>query len=356
MIMKNRRDGKSGKSLESDVREIIADGVLQASANVNIIAALTYWRVGRRIVEEEQGGDERARYGTRLIDELAKSLYPFYGERYSARRLRDYRQFYIQLPDFEIWHSRVPNLTWTHIRQVLPVVSADARYWYLREASREGWSARALARNVGSQYYQRLLHSPKKDAVISEMLEKTAFCPPPSAEMVKSPVVAEFLNLIPNSDFTESDLEKSIIGHIGKFIMELGRGFSFVARQQHIVADGHDYFIDLVFYNYVLKCFFLIDLKTTELTHKDVGQMDMYVRMYDDLKRTDGDNPTIGLLLCTETGKDIVRYSVLNGSKQLFAAKYLTYLPSEEDLRKEIERQKEVFAAQHGTEIDSTTK
>jgi predicted nuclease of restriction endonuclease-like (RecB) superfamily len=334
-------------TLAQEIKEIIDKGVLHAYTTVNAIAALTYWRVGRRIVEEEQNGESRAEYGAHLIEDLAKSLIPVYGDRYSARRLRDYRQFYIQLPDFEIWHSRVPNLSWTHIRQVLPVVNEDARYWYLREASRENWSARTLARNVGSQYYQRLLQSPKKDAVVAEMLEKTSSNPPANAEMVKSPVVAEFLNLGQNTDFTESDLEKSIIGQIGKFIMELGRGFSFVARQQHIVADGHDYFIDLVFYNYVLKCFFLIDLKTSELTHRDVGQMDMYVRMYDDLKRTEGDNPTIGLLLCTETGKDIAKYSVLNGNKQLFAAKYLTYLPSEEELRKEIERQKEIFEAQH---------
>ena len=333
--------------LLSDVRAIIDDGVVKSYAAVNVLAALTYWRVGRRIVEEEQGGANRAEYGTHLIDELSRSLYPVYGDRYSARRLRDFRQFYLQIPDFEIWHSRVPNLTWTHIRQVLPVVSDDARYWYLREASREGWSARTLARNVGSQYYQRLLKSPKKEAVIAEMLAMTAANPPANAEMVKNPVVAEFLNLSTNCDYTESELEKSIIDHIGKFIMELGRGFSFVARQQHMVADGKDYYIDLVFYNFVLKCFFLIDLKTIELTHRDVGQMDMYVRMYDDLKRTEGDNPTIGLLLCSETGKDLAKYSVLNGNKQLFAAKYMTCLPSEEELRKEIERQKEIFLEQH---------
>ena len=333
--------------LLSDVRAIIDDGVVKSYAAVNVLAALTYWRVGRRIVEEDQGGANRAEYGTHLIDELSRSLYPVYGDRYSARRLRDFRQFYQQIPDFEIWHSRVPNLTWTHIRQVVPVVSDDARYWYLREASREGWSARTLARNVGSQYYQRLLKSPKKEAVIAEMLAMTAANPPANAEMVKNPVVAEFLNLSTNCDYTESELEKSIIDHIGKFIMELGRGFSFVARQQHMVADGKDYYIDLVFYNFVLKCFFLIDLKTTELTHRDVGQMDMYVRMYDDLKRTEGDNPTIGLLLCSETGKDLAKYSVLNGNKQLFAAKYMTCLPSEEELRKEIERQKEIFLEQH---------
>lgn len=334
-------------SLITDIKSILEKGIEGAYAAVNVIAALTYWRVGKRIVEEEQSGALRAEYGAHLLEEISQSLFKEYGNRYSARRLRDFRQFFIQIPDFEIWHSRVPNLTWTHIRQVLPVVNEDARYWYLREASREGWSARTLSRNVGSQYYQRLLHSPKKEAVIAEMLQKTAANPPASEEMIKSPVVAEFLNLSSNTDYTESELEKAIIDHIGRFIMELGRGFSFVARQQHISADGKDYFIDLVFYNYVLKCFFLVDLKTTELTHRDVGQMDMYVRMYDDLKRTEGDNPTIGLLLCAETGKDLAKYSILNGNKQLFAAKYMTCLPSEEELRQEIERQKEIFALQH---------
>lgn len=332
----------------NDVRGIIDRGMCIAATNVNQVAAMTYWRVGRRIVEEEQSGARRAEYGKHLIENLSKGLILTYGDRYTPRRLRDYRLFYVQIPDFEIWHSRVPNLSWTHFRQILPVVNEDARYWYLCEASRENWSVRTLSRNIGTQYYHRLLASPKKDAVVAEMLEKSADNPPLVKEMVKSPVVAEFLGLPPNPAYTESDLESAIISHITSFVMELGRGFSFVARQQHIVADGEDYFIDLVFYNFILKCFFLIDLKTGKLTHKDVGQMDMYVRMYDDLKRTEGDNPTIGLVLCTETGKDIARYSVLHGSKQLFAAKYMTCLPTEEELCREIKRQKEIFAVQHG--------
>ena len=334
-------------SLASDVREIIDSGVYSASASVNQIATMTYWRIGRRIVEEIKRGESRAEYGSRIIAELAAELAPKYGSQYSKRNLDYFCQFYRQFPDFEIVNARVHNLTWTHYRLLLGVINDDARYWYMREADRETWSSRTLSRNIGSQYYHRLLASPKKEAVIAEMLEKTAENPPANAELVKSPVVAEFLGLPSNSSFTESELEAAILSHITSFIMELGRGFSFVARQQHIVADGEDYFIDLVFYNYILKCFFLVDLKTRRLTHKDVGQMDMYVRMFDDLKRTEGDNPTIGLVLCTETGKDIARYSVLHGSKQLFAAKYLTYLPSEEELRKEIERQKEIFAAQH---------
>ena len=339
--------GGGTEALCADVTGIIDEGVRSAYASVDQIALMTFWKVGRRIAEEIKSGDERADYGQRVIADLAERLKGRYGGHYSKRNLDYYCQFYRLFPDFEIVNARVHNLRWTHYRALLAVASDDARYWYVREASREGWSARTLQRNIGSQYYQRLLASPKKEAVIAEMTSLTAANPPESAELVKSPVVAEFLNLSGNCDFTESDLEKSIIDHIGRFLMELGRGFSFVARQQHVVADGQDYFIDLVFYNYVLKCFFLVDLKTNALTHRDVGQMDMYVRMYDDLKRTEGDNPTIGLLLCSETGKDIAKYSVLNGNRQLFAAKYLTCIPSEDELRKEIGRQKEIFLAQH---------
>ena len=330
----------------NEVESIIAEGMVQAYASVEQIALLTFWKVGRRISDEIKRGDSRADYGKRVISVLAERLSGLHGGHYSKRNLDYYCQFYRAFPDFEIVNARVHNLRWTHYRALLSVASDDARYWYLREASRENWSARTLARNVGSQYYQRLLQSPKKEAVVAEMLEKTASNPPANDEMLKSPIVAEFLNLTLNSDFTENDLEKAILTHIENFVRELGRGFAFVARQQHIATDCGDFFIDLVFYNYVLKCFFLIDLKTSQVTHQDVGQMDMYVRMYDDLKRTEGDNPTIGLLLCADTSKDIARYSVLHGNKQLFAAKYLTYLPTEEELRREIEREKELYRLQ----------
>jgi len=209
------------------------------------------------------------------------------------------------------------------------------------------WSVRTLDRNVSSQYYFRLLQSPKKEAVIEEMKELTADFQADKLEVIKNPVVAEFLQLPTNPDFTESKLERAILKHLRSFILEMGRGFAFMFEQYHMATSGGDYFIDLVFYNVVLKCYFLIDLKTTRITHQDVGQMDMYVRMFDELKRTEGDNPTIGLLLCAETDEDIARYSVLNGNEQLFAAKYLTYLPTEEELRREIEQQKEFFRLQH---------
>ena len=208
------------------------------------------------------------------------------------------------------------------------------------------WSTRTLHRNIGSQYYFRLLQSAHKEKVIDEMHELTADMQHDKLEFIKNPVVAEFLGLAPNSDFTETELESSIISHLQKFIMEMGKGFAFVGRQQHIRTDMGDFYIDLVFYNYILKCFFLIDLKTGQITHQDVGQMDMYVRMFDHLKRTEGDSPTIGLLLCEDTSRDIARYSVLHGSEQLFQVKYMPYLPSEEELRREIEMQKDIFRQQ----------
>ena len=280
------------------------------------------------------------------INFLSEELTAQYPKGYSPRNLREYRQFYLCFKDLEIWHSRVPNLTWTHYRALLHIVSDDARYWYVQEAAREMWSVRTLARNVGSQYYQRLLQSPKKEAVVAEMLRLTAPLKDDASTFMKNPVVAEFLQLPSNNDFTESELEKAIISHIKSFLLELGRGFAFMYEQYHIATDVGDFFVDLVFYNVVLKCYVLIDLKTQKITHQDVGQLDMYVRMFDDLKRTEGDNPTVGLLLCSETSNDIARYSILNGSKQLFASKYLTYLPTEEELAKEIEQQKEIFLLQ----------
>ena len=231
---------------------------------------------------------------------------------------------------------------------MLRVTDDDARYWYMREAAQEMWSVRTLDRNIASQYYYRLLQSPKKEEVIAEMKRLTAPLQDPR-ELVKSPVVAEFLGLPSNAAFTETELEKAIIHHLKDFLLEFGKGFAFVAEQQHIRTDENDYFIDLVFYNYLLKSFVLIDLKTTRLSYQDVGQMDMYLKMYDELKRTEGDNPTVGIILCSETDGDVVRYSTLAKNDKLFAAKYLTYLPTEEQLKREIEQQKLLFEQQNST-------
>lgn len=285
-----------------------------------------------------------------MIDDLSKELSCFYPKGYSSRDLRNYRQFFLKFNDLQIWYARVPNLSWTHFRSLLRVDDDDARYWYTKEASQEMWSTRTLDRNIGSQYYYRLLQSPKKDKVVAEMKQLTKDYGTPADELIKSPIVAEFLGLPSSPDYSESQIESAILDHIREFIMEMGRGFAFVERQKHIVTDMGDFYIDLVFYNYILKCFFLIDLKTTRISHQDVGQMDMYIRMFDKLMRTDGDNPTIGLLLCSEASEDIARYSVLNGNQQLFASKYLTYLPTKEQLRREIERQKEIFRLQHEKE------
>ena len=329
-----------------DIKKIISAGRAASYSSVNAIIIETYWKIGQRIVEEEQNGNTRAEYGASLIKSLAEKLSLEFGNSYNARNLAYYKKFYLYFPDFSILNACVQNLTWTHFRSVLRENNASARNWYLQEAASEAWSARTLDRNISSQYYQRLLKSQNKLPVIEEMNLLTAPLQKDKFEFIKNPVVAEFLGLSNNSSFTESQLEQSILDHLQKFLMELGKGYAFVARQQHISTDAGDYFIDLVFYNYILKCFVLIDLKTTQISHQDVGQMDMYVRMYDDLKCSEGDNPTIGILLCSETSRDIARYSVLHGNEQLFAAKYLTYLPTQEQLRIEIESQKEIFRLQ----------
>ncbi|MDE6857423.1 MAG: PDDEXK nuclease domain-containing protein [Alistipes sp.] len=329
------------------IKQLVEEARLKSYAAINAVMLDTYWNIGRRIVEHEQHGKSRAGYGTRLLSLLADELTAAYGKGFSSRNLWYYRQFYTLLPDWEKVNTRVQNLTWSHIRSLLRVTNEDARMWYLNEAARQTWSVRTLDRNISSQYYHRLLLSPRKEAVVAEMQSLTAAYEQDKLEFIKNPVVAEFLGLSSNMDFTESKLESAILTHIQKFLMEMGKGYAFVARQQHISTDAGDYFIDLVFYNYILKCFLLIDLKTSQISHQDVGQMDMYVRMYDELRRTEGDNPTIGLILCSETSRDIARYSVLHENPQLFTAKYLTYLPSEEELRKEIEQQKEVFRLQH---------
>ncbi len=283
-----------------------------------------------------------------MLKKLAERLTDEYGanDNYTARDLRNYRQFFLTFNDFPNWYARVPNLSWTHYRSLLRVENAEARMWYVNEANSESWATRTLDRNINSQYYFRLLQSSEKSAVVQEMRDKTLTYQNDKLEFVKNPIVAEFLGFGKKNDFTESKLETAIIDHLQKFIMELGKGYAFVARQQLIRTDLKDYYIDLVFYNYILKFFLLIDLKTTEITHQDIGQMDMYIRMYDKLKCTQGDNPTIGLLLCAETSNDLAQYSVLHNNDQLYAAKYLTYLPKKEELLAEIERQKEFFELQ----------
>lgn len=334
-----------------DIRGIVRKYRVQAANSINISMIHERWEIGRRIVEEDQNGELRAAYGTKLLNVLSDELTLELGKGYTPRNLAYYRLLYIDFPDWEILHTRVQNLTWSHIRTVLGEKTEAGRNWYLKEAADQMWSVKTLERNIGSQYFHRLLSSPRKDEVESEMKRLTSsdeYATISPEQYIKSPMVTEFLGIAKDSNYAESDLESSLITHLQQFLMELGKGYAFVERHQHIVTDAGDYYIDLVFYNYLMKCFVLIDLKTTRISHQDLGQMDMYVRMYDELKRTEGDNPTIGILLCAETSEDIAKYSILNGSKQLFASKYLTYLPSEEELRAEIESQKQLYLLQKG--------
>ena len=331
------------KMLFRDVCSIIEQGRQQAYANVSQIAIATYWNVGRRIVEEEQRGQKRAAYGIRLMKNLSDGLIPIYGRSYSKRNLDYYKKFYLLFPDPEKVNTCVHNLEWSHVRRVLSVTNAEARFWYLENASKGMWSVRELDRNVSSQYFERRLAAqlPANAEELQTTSDKTPL------EYIKNPVVAEFMGFRRNSAYSESELEQALIDNLEKFILELGRGFAFVERQQHIVTQTSDFYIDLVFYNFKMKRFVIFELKTHRLTHQDIGQLDMYVRMYDDLVKGEDDQPTIGVLLCTDTDNTIARYSVLNDSDQLFAAKYMTYMPTEEELRHEIEQQKEFFRLQH---------
>ena len=331
----------------TDIKGIISSGREVAYNAANKAMVLTYWHVGKRIVEQEQAGKERAKYGQSLIEALADELTKEYGKNFSKRNLQYFRKFYLAFSDEQIVNTCVHNLNWSHFRALLRVPDENARLWYMNEAANESWSVRTLDRNISTQYYYRLMQSPKKDAVMNEMLQKTAENQRNKFELLKSPIVAEFLGFKNEDSYIESDLESAILTHIRDFLMEMGKGFAFVARQQHIVTETEDYFIDLVFYNIELKCYVLIDLKMGKITHQDVGQIDMYVRMYDELKCKEGDNPTLGILLCAETDEDIARYSVLHDNDRLFMSKYLTYLPTKEQLKAEIERQKEIFYMQH---------
>ena len=357
---------------------IIIDQAQQlAYRTVNETLIKRNWLLGLRI-QHEVLKDQRAEYGEQVIKILAKKLTDKYGTGFTKTNLYNFIGFYQYWPDFfhaasgkldsevtdDIFHAvsgksleglnifqsltgKYPiRLSWTHYRIILQELTAEGRAWYENEAAKEMWSTRTLQRNVSSQYYHRLLQSQDKAVVHDEMVELTKPLQD-KLEYLKNPVVAEFLGFKNNTNYSESSLEQSIIDHMIPFLMELGKGFAFVDRQKHIHTEKEDYYIDLVFYNYHLRCFVLIDLKTTKLRYQDVGQMDMYVKMYDELARPEGHNPTIGMLLCAETDEDVAHYSVLNNNDQLFAAKYLTYMPTQEELRREIEQQKEFFRLQN---------
>ena len=325
----------------NEIKTILKNARQKAYTAVNSAMVEAYWEIGRRIVEEEQNGKERAEYGKEILQNLSKELTEEFGKGYSYRTLREIRQFYLMFSDFEKWRTVSAKLTWSHFQKVLRVSDEKARIFYLTEAAENMWSVRTLDRNISTLYYDRIVASIDKKIVENEMKEKTKKLQ--AEEFIKNPIVLEFLDLPTNMSYTENELEKALTDDIQKFMMELGKGFAFVERQQHIRTENSDFYIDLVFYNYILKCFVIVELKTGKLTHQDIGQLDMYVRMYDDLKKQENDNSTIGLLLCTDTDSTVIKYSVLNDNKNLFASKYVNYLPSEEELINEIERQKILF-------------
>lgn len=341
-----------------DMQSIIDASQKVAYQAVNIALLRRNWLIGYRIAEEELNGDNRAEYGAGVIKRLSKELTAIYGNGFTKSNLYSFYAFYKTYPKiFQTPSGKFESgLSWSHYAALLQVKDEEARNWYAKEATEQSWSVRTLQRNISSQYYYRLLKSQLKEPVINEMKQITASGQADKLEFIKNPMIAEFLGMSPDGSFTETELEKSIISNLQKFLMELGKGYAFVARQQRIHTEKEDYYIDLVFYNYILKCFVLIDLKTDKITHQDVGQMDMYIRMYDELKRSEDDNPTIGIVLCSDTDEDIAKYSILHGNEQLFASKYKLYLPTEDELRAEIEAQKAMFYLQQEEKTDQSTK
>ena len=361
------------KVFVSDLKSIAGETRRQAYRAADRILVVRNWLIGWRIVEQEQKGKERAGYGKRVLELASQSLTEEYGKGFGLTSVKNMRSFYIKFRNLQIRQALLdefnitqlpirqplpdesvipfyPNVSWLHYERLMRVEDEVARMWYLKETARTQWDYRTLQRNISSQYYQRLLQTPDqlRHEVSNEMNRLTADFERDKLSYLKNPVIAEFLGLSQNPVYSESNLETAIIDHLQTFIMELGKGYAFVARQQHIKTDMGDFYIDLVFYNIILKSYLIIDLKTTQITHQDIGQMDMYIRMYDELKKEEENNPTIGLLLCSDTSKDLARYSILKDSKQLYAAKYLTYLPSEEELSREIREQKEFFELQEG--------
>lgn len=323
----------------TDIKQILLQAQQKAYQATAFAMIEGFWRIGRRIVEEEQQGSIRANYGEQVIAQLSKEL----GKGFSKRTLWDYKKFYLTFPNIEDCAHMCAQLTWSHIRLIMRVESEQARTYYLQETAQQHWSVRTLERNINTLYYQRLLASQMKEVVKEEMQLKTAEFQQDPHEFIKNPTVLEFLNIPTHYAYNENELEKSLINNLQEFLLELGKGFAFVARQKHIRTETQDFFIDLVFYSYILKCFVIVELKTDKITHQDIGQLDMYVRMFDDLERLETDNPTLGILLCTKTDETIAKYSVLAENKHLFATKYLPFLPTEEELVAEIEREKQIL-------------
>lgn len=369
--------------LVNDLRSIVSKARSKAFAAVNYSLVERNWRIGQRIVEEEQNGASRAEYGKHVIEVASAALTKEFGKGFSETNIMNFKKFYLKFKELTIPQtlseefkkqkhqtlsdesSLLPQkgqtqpaqfelrlLPWSHYERLIRVEDKKAREWYAKEAFNEGWSYRTPNRNINTLYYERLLMSKKKRPVVDEMQDNTKAYQQDKLEYIKSPVVLEFLGLPEDTSLAESKLEIAIINNLEKFLMEMGKGYALVARQQHIRTEENDYYIDLVFYNYLIKSFILVDLKVNRITYQDVGQMDMYLQMYDKMKKGPDDNPTIGIILCTETDSDVARYSTLAKNDQMFAAKYKLYLPDKEDLRREIERQKELYLMAHPEESD----
>lgn len=298
-----------------------------------------YWNIGKSIIEE-QGGNEKAEYGTSLLKELSKQMTQDFGKGFTVTNLKYMRQFYLTFPNS---HALRDELSWTHYRLLIKVENKNAREFYMQEAVKSQWSTRQLERQINSFFYERLLSSKNKEQV-SEEIQTLEPAKNPE-DIIRDPYVLEFLGLGSNDDFYESDLEQALITHLQKFLLELGRGFSFVARQKRISFDGRHFRIDLVFYNYILKCFVLIDLKVGDLTHQDLGQMQMYVHYYERELMNDGDNPPIGIVLCADKSESVVKYTLPENETQIFASKYKLYLPSEEELLRELNQEYQALEA-----------
>lgn len=321
----------------SRIREILASARAKAYSAVNFAMVEAYWEIGKSIVEK-QGGNATAEYGSRLLEELSKQMTADFGKGFTTTNLKYMRQFYLAFPNR---HALRDQLSWTHYRLIMRVENEQARQFYVDECAKANWSTRQLERQINTFSYQRLLASHNDYAVVADT---TAREPAKSPEdIIRDPYVLEFLGMEQSASFYESDLEQALIDHLQKFLLELGRGFSFVARQQHINFDGRHFHIDLVFYNYILKCFVLIDLKTGDLTHQDIGQMQMYVNYYTREKMNEGDNPPVGIILCSDKSDAVVKYTLPEDNSQIFASKYMLYIPSEEELKREIQAERKAI-------------
>lgn len=323
-------------ALLSAIRAVLTQARSQLQQTINHVMVKTYWEIGRLIVEDEQKGEKYADYGKQILKLLSEQLQVEFGKGFNERNLRRMRAFYQAYP---IWTAVRSELSWTHYRILLQVENSKARDWYLQESIEQNWSSRALERQIEKLYYERLLASKDKKPVMQEAEGHTKLLQMVAKNYLRDPYILDFLNL-PHQPVLETELEQELINNLQLFLLELGKGFAFVARQQRISTEDQDFYIDLVFYNFKLKCFLLIDLKLSKLTHQDVGQMDTYVRIYDQHRKGADDNPTIGLILCSQKSETVAKYSVLTDSKQLFASKYLPYLPTEEELRRELERER----------------